>query len=212
MNHSTNVAMLVGLVASASVATAQTWNEVGDAGQSIAGAQATVGPGDLQFINGSLSDRNDVDLFCIRITDEAQFRAEVTSFVGMDSVLWLFNPDGTLQVFNDDFTGALSTITSQGVFANGVYFLGISRFANSPVNAANADLATVDFWPGPDGAQFQGNTNILDNWNNDTSPSVQGGAYSITLRGAEFHVVPAPGAAAVLGLGSVLVAGRRRRR
>lgn len=200
-------AMLAG--GSSALAGDNTWAETGDAGQTIGTAQQTLGLGSLQVLTGVLDGRNDVDIFCIHITDEALFRAQVTSFAGQDSILWLFNPDGTLQVANDDFGGgALSTITSQGVFSNGIYYLGVSRFANIPLNAANASLLTNTFWPGPDFQQIRGNANILDHWNNGTSPGNVGGAYSITLRGAEF--CPTPGAAALLGLGG-LVAGRRRR-
>lgn len=204
-------AMLAG--GSAAMAGGNTWAETGDAGQTIGTAQQTLGLGSLQVLTGVLDGRNDVDIFCIHITDEALFRAQVTSFAGQDSILWLFNPDGTLQVANDDngnagVPGLLSLITSQGVFSNGIYYLGISRYSNQPLNAANAPLLGNNLWPGPDVQQIQGNANILHHWNNGTEPGDMSGAYAITLRGAEF--CPTPGAAALLGLGG-LVAGRRRR-
>lgn len=190
---------------------AQTWTEVGDAGQTIGGGQATFGVGVFQFLSGALSDRNDVDIFALRITDESQFRAQVTSFAGNDPILWLFNPDGTLQVWNDDFNNSLlSQITSQGVTADGPYYLAISRFANSPVDAANQTLTTLDLWPGPDAQQVRGNANILAAWDNSTNPLAQGGAYEITLRGAEFFTIPTPGAAVLLGLGGLAACRRRR--
>lgn len=188
---------------------AQVWNEVGDAGQNnVAAAQMTDGIGPLTTINGSLNGNNDVDLYCINITDEARFVASVSAYTGNDSMLWLFNMDGTLQVWNDDFSSNfLSMITSQGVFANGHYILGVSSFANIPVDSDGNDLFGFGAWPGPDSDQLLGNSGILAGWNNN---GLNSGNYEITLRGCEY-CIPAPGAAAVLGLGGLVAAGRRRR-
>lgn len=196
-------------------AQAQVWNEVGDAGRnSVGAAQNTVGAGALTTINGSLGITTDVDLYCIRITDEALFRAEVTAYSGEDPMLYLFNADGTLQVFNDDFgSGVLSTINSQGVFTNGIYFLGICNFANVPFNETNNFMTTNNPWPGPETNQWQSSGGVLASWNDNIAfPLNATGTYSISLQGAEFHIIPAPGAAALLGLGGLMAAGGRRRR
>jgi hypothetical protein len=201
------------MLAASLTAQAQVWNEVGDAGRDGVGAgQSTVGAGALTTINGSLSFTTDVDLYCIRITDEALFRAEVSAYAGDDPMLYLFNADGTLQVYNDDYnTSGLSTINSQGVFTNGIYFLGISNFANIPLTASNAFMTTINPWPGPDSNQWQSSGGVMASWNDNIIFTFNAtGAYSISMRGAEFHLVPAPGAAAMLGLGGLMASRRRR--
>lgn len=207
-------ALLLGtalMVHGAGHASAQTWNEVGDAGQNgVGAAQHTFGTGPLTEIVGVLDGNNDVDLFCICIKDYANFRAEVTIFglfpVG-DSMLWLFNPDGTLQVWNDDFlvAGGLSTITSQGVANNGDHYIGISSFLNVPVDASSSQIRTAGLWAGPDPWQGKGNGHALDHWSGGGGYD---GLYVIELTGAVF--CPTPGGIMLLGLGG-LIATRRRR-
>ncbi|MCP9874376.1 hypothetical protein [Synechococcus sp. Cruz CV-v-12] len=193
---------------------AQVWNEVGDAGQNgVGAAQVTVGAGALTTINGSLFRDQDVDLYCIRITDFANFRAIVTASTNPDSTLHLFNPDGTLQVYNDDyFSGSgFSLITSQGVFANGTYFLAMANYDNRPRSVSNTDLHANTVWPGPQNNQVQGNGLVLSSWAGDGVVFFGlPGAYTIELQGAEFHFIPAPSAAAMLGLGGLMAARRRR--
>lgn len=202
------IAVLIALAGCAS-ANAQVWTEVGDAGQnSVADAQVTAGVGGVTTITGSLSNNNDVDLYAIIIRDLSLFRTGVTAFGIGDSQLFLFNMNGTLQVWNNDFGGVLSEITNQGVFSGGHYILGISSFANRPVNSSALDVSTFTTWPGPDAQQRRGNGRILAGWNNN---GVDSGNYEITLGGCDFCIpIPAPGAAALLGL-SGLVASRRRR-
>lgn len=209
------VAVVTGL--GLSVATfAQTWNEGPDAGQNgVGAAQITVGSGQLRFINGITANAADVDLFCIRITDEASFSARVLSFgpTGtLNSRLWLFNADGTLQVWNDDIDPLngdhLSLITSQGVFNNGVYLLGMSFGGGALDASGNLIMATQTSWPGPDFQQLPGNGGVLASWS--TSSAEIGGNYTIALTGAEFHVVPEPGVVSLLSVGGLMIARRRR--
>ena len=54
---------------------AQTWTEVGEAIQLTPG-QITVGNGALTSIQGRLGTDADVDLYCIKIVDEAAFFGE----------------------------------------------------------------------------------------------------------------------------------------
>lgn len=192
---------------------AQVWNEVGDAGQNGVGeGQVTVGAGPLTTINGSLFRDADVDLYCIRITDFANFRAIVTSSANPDTTLHLFNPDGTLQVYNDDyFSGSgFSLLSSQGVFANGTYFLAMANYDVRPQSVSNTDLYANTTWPGPQSNQFQGNGLVLSAWGGRPVFFGMAGSYTIELQGAEFHLVPAPGAAVMFGLGGLLAVRRRR--
>lgn len=203
-------------------ATGQTWNEGPDAGQNgVGAAQITIGSGQLRFINGIIANPADVDIFCIRITDEASFSARVTSFgstSSLNSRLWLFNPDGTLQVWNDNSTfppvtpsDFFSHITSQGVFSNGVYLLAMSHVLANPTDASGGQLnQTNGLWPGPDYQQLRpGGASVLAGWSGSPLEGA-GGNYTITLTGAEFHAIPTPSAAATLGLGGLIAARRRR--
>lgn len=192
---------------------AQVWNEIGDAGQNgVSAAQITVGDGPLTTINGSLFRDADVDLYCIRITDFANFRAIVTSSANPDSTLHLFNTDGTLQVYNDDyFSGSgFSLINNQGVLANGTYLLAMANYDVRPQSVSNTDLYANTTWPGPQSNQFQGNELVLSAWGGQPVFFGLAGSYTIELQGAEFHAVPSPGAAAMLGLGGLMAARRRR--
>ncbi len=60
--------LVAALVAAAPAARAQTWNEIGDAGDLVSTAQLTTGSTGLSAINGSLQTDNDVDVFCVRLT------------------------------------------------------------------------------------------------------------------------------------------------
>lgn len=184
------------------------WFEVGDAGQNGIGvAQVIVGSGNLSLIQGEIIVGNDADVYQILITDFANFSAQTVG--PLDTMLFLFNADGTGQVANDDFPGlgVLSKITSQGVFSNGVYYIGVSRFFNRPQDSTNTDIFGATTWPGPDAGQLQANpaAGAFENW---TGSAGAGGGYQIMLTGASF--VPAPGAMPLLAIAAM--SGMRRRR
>lgn len=182
------------------------WYEVGDAGQNgPAAAQVTLGSGDLVDISGVLSNGNDVDVYLISITSYQNFSAQATG--GLDSMLWLFKADGTGQVMNDDYGGFNARLTNQGVFSNGLYYLGISRFNNHPQDVANNNNFGSTPWPGPDTNQIMPNASAgaYDHW---TGSSGAGGGYKILLTGGGYS--PAPGALALLCMAGVVAMRRRR--
>jgi MYXO-CTERM domain-containing protein len=185
-----------------------TWFEMGDAGQNgIGAAQIVWGTGNLNEINGIISDGNDVDVYQILITDFANFSAQTNG--PLDTMLWLFNADGTGQVGNDDYPGigVLSRITNQGVFSNGVYYIAVSRFFNRPMDASSTLVFGSAVWPGPDPQQFQPDpaAGAFTQW---TGSGGDWGGYQIFFTGASF--VPGPGAMVMLALAGI--AGTRRRR
>src|ERR1035441_6559400 len=99
------VAASVALVSSAS---ALTWIEVGDAGQSIATSQTPIPAGQpLNSIFGSFLSTSDVDIFTIFISNPALFSA--TTVLGtstlIDTSLFLFNSSGLPVYMNDDARG-----------------------------------------------------------------------------------------------------------
>ncbi len=202
-------AFIVGaaVLAMSGMALGDVWNEQGDAGDLINTAQVTVGNGSLDAING-IHDASDVDMYCIRILDVGRFRASTVGGATWDTQLFLFSPDGRGVTHNDDTSNAQSTITGQFVSAPGIYYLAISRYNRDPVDAAGALLwnnTPFNVERAPDGP---GAANPVAGW---TGTNTAGGAYSIFLSGAGFCEVPAPGALALLGLGGLTLAGRRRR-
>ena len=121
------IAVLATLAVGHSFATqvGTTWTEDGDANQTQATAQATIGTGALSQINGIISP-SDQDWFKILILD-GSFSAD-TLGTGLDTTLYLWDSTGTLVANNDDFgPGFESSFT--GTFAPGSYTLGISHLA-----------------------------------------------------------------------------------
>jgi len=127
----------------------------GDAGETLAEANFTLGVGPLDFITGTLAARQrpqpvgtlrslDADIYCISITDAAGFSAIAS---GTDTNLSLFNSSGVAVAFNDNRTDS-ATSTGSRLIANGflvdgvtptgipglttgLYFLAISRVDGS---------------------------------------------------------------------------------
>ncbi|MFT3686186.1 MAG: hypothetical protein QM783_14900 [Phycisphaerales bacterium] len=207
----TALAALAAMTCANRAVLAQTWTELGDAGQNgVAAAQNTVGSGPLTQIQGVLTGFSDVDVFCIEVTDHTTFRAFVGGFGG-DSMLWLFNPSGTLQVWNDNASvfAQEGDIGEQGVFSNGIYYLAISNYNLQPRDAANTSLTLTTLWPGPQYQQRQGTTGTLDHWTAlNSGPPME--SYRIALISAAF--APAPGAGAAPVLGGLAAVRRPRRR
>lgn len=200
-------------------AQAQIWDEFanggGDAGDLAGTAQMTAGVGALNVITGDY-EANGIDLFAIRIADPAGFAALYVTPTTFDTQMYLFDINGNGVAFNDDRSGLLSglmgsdTFTSNGsgtlagvLVAGDCYLLGVSRYNRDPRDAGNLAIFPNTF-TGVHGP-IPGSGSLAA-WANATTA---GGAYAIELRGVEY-CVPAPGAAALLGLGG-LIAGRRRR-
>jgi hypothetical protein len=209
----------VAAIVAAAPAFAGTWAESGDAGQTVATAQVTLGSSpSLSSITGSLSSLTDADLFVIRVVDPNSFSATTVGGSGLDTQLFLFTLTGAPVYTNDDASGtsfqsALPAGHALGPIAAGTYLLGISLSGNDPANSASqllfADGLTTDV-RGPASSlqpavhgDFTGLT-----WFDES------GGYSIELTGAVAAAVPEPATAlmAAMGLGVCgLVASRRRR-
>jgi len=172
---------------------AQIWAEVGDAGDLVASAQVAMGTGALTQIDGSCASINDVDLYRISIVDFANFSASTVGSAFFDTQLFLFNANGTGQVHNDDAAPGvfLSTIGSQGVFSNGIYYLAISPWNADPLDASSNPIFGDPLlggatYPGPLSQQFMPTgAGPLASW----TAGSQIGTYSIMLTGADFSSV-----------------------
>ena len=129
---------------------AATWTETGDAGDSLATAQSTIGTGGLTQISGTLPTDADLDLYLIRITDEANFLAYNFAVTQADPDLWLFDLSGNAVTFNNTTAANATKLTSTYVTANGLYYLGISN------GGAVANSALGAIWNTGNGGPFTG--------------------------------------------------------
>jgi hypothetical protein len=177
-------------------------------------------------IQGSLSeDLTDVSLFEIDVVDPSQFSAMTVSagpFGIPDTELFLFDSTGLGVYFNDDISGSdtLSCLPSAdlanpcptpasglGPLAAGIYYLGITRSADGPLDALNneifSNVLSTDV-VGP-------NTGVgaLAGWDNGafTQPDFDLVNYDILITGT----TPEP-ATWILSAGTLLAFGMFRRR
>lgn len=184
-------------------APAQTWTEIGDAGELLANYQNAYGTGALTAINGSITSNN-ADLFGIIISNPAIFSA-TTSGALSDPQLFLFRLDGTGILGNDDAGGGLglqaqlpagdSRLT---VLSAGQYLLAISGYDRDPLDFSGNPLFE-DHYPGLDLALTAG---PLSQWGGSSST----GAYTITLTGAGFVAIPEPAATVAIAAGACALA------
>src|SRR6266704_5955204 len=193
---------LLALITAHTATLAATWNETGDAGDSLFTAQSTVGIGPLTQINGTLPTDSDLDLYLIRITDEANFLAYRNGALAQsDPDLWLFNLSGNGVTFNNTTAGGQTGLTTANVTANGLYYLGISNGGAVAASSGGAIWNTGNGGPfvgerAPDGP---GAASPFTGWssmgiNNSTFN------YTITLQGADFAAVPEPSCLALTTL------------
>jgi hypothetical protein len=200
------------VAAIAAGASAQLWNEQGDAGDLPGTAQLTMGIGPLNFISGNLG-ANDADMFGITVTDWSIFSATTTGGVSIDTQLFLFTSGGMGIAFNDDSVGTSSTLPAGNALYSGrtngeQVFLALSQFDKDPFSVGGAIFLDTPFTTvhGPDGP---GGGSPITGWD---SFGGNGGVYRITLTGAEFfstNPVPEPFTMG-LGIAGVAVFARRR--
>lgn len=203
------------------------WIERADAGSFIGEAQAIMGSGELRSIQGtlgqSLTGPDFVDMYLIRVLVPTEFRFD-TLDVGFDTQLFIFTVTegkGGLEAYgllaNDDalvnkqrvpgslIDGPANDGSGARIDKPGIYGLAICGLGRNPT-AAGKDIFNIinpTEISGPDGA---GGDLAHDGW--DGVGAV--GRYRILVEGVGYVDVPAPGAAAPLGL-LALAALRRRR-
>ncbi len=204
------IAILIGAPARAQ------WVESGDAGDfpTAAGYQNTVGSGPLSTISGTTNTgSNDrTDAYCIVVSNAATFHA-TTNFADnpnasatWDTRLFLFQPDGTFVLANDDTPSSAtlqSFISDPATFPNTPdggtfdspaslvsgqsYILVITGFSNTPEDVTGDDLARIT--SGNGWKRLYGLNPLSDgtfhHWLNGSTTS---GSYTIALVGAEFCV------------------------
>ena len=190
----------------ASVASAQTWVEIPDAGPLVPG-QITVGVGPLLTIFGGPDFPGDKeDLYCIYIYDVPGFSATTLGMPGSyDTQLWLFEDPSAMGV---TFRRLGRSRPPSPIFVPGpgYYTLGISPYDNDALSPGGPIWLDGPFGVerAPDGPGAPGPLVGWDGLSSDLGP------YEIYLTGATYCRIPTPGVVSVLGLAGL--AGLRRRR
>jgi hypothetical protein len=163
-------------------ALAQTWNEMGDAGDLPGTAQLTNCSGALTSIVGALA-ASDVDMYCITIVDPASFSATTCGGTTADTQIFLFDLAGLGVTYDDDDPGGCglqSTITGAFVPGPEQYYLAVSRYNGDPVDSAGQLLwlnTPYNVERVPDGP---GAANPIAGW---TTVSTSTATYTIALTG-----------------------------
>jgi hypothetical protein len=204
---------------------AQTYTEIGDAGQTLGTAQNTgvTGGQTLNTVFGTIGSAGDADLFRITLTAPTMFSA-TTTFAGgttLDTALFLFNSLGQAIYTNDDVSGSSlqSTLPSGTSFtmtlAAGTYFIAISLSGNEPINLSG-QLLFAAYINGNSssirGAAAGVNPSTLSGFNGATS-FPETGAYRIDFT-ATSTAIPEPSTTAfcLVAAGAAAVVVRRRRK
>jgi hypothetical protein len=130
--------VVLSLMAVSGPASAQVWNEQGDAGDLPGTAQVPVGAGALSFISGVISDKGDADMYCIHI-DGNNFGASLCDAAFFDTQLFVFTPAGIGVSHRDDFCELQSTL-GEIQPGPGNVLLAISGYDKDPVNAAGSEI------------------------------------------------------------------------
>lgn len=188
-----HICLSVVFASAAATSIASTWIEgmgnIGDAAPLLPGQNTIGDTGSLTAIQGKFRF-DDVDVYKIRITDPANFRATTVGLAGfLDTQLFLFNETGKGVTHNDDDPGTNSihsTITGQFVTQPGIYYLAITQYNRDPQSPAFRFLwnnTPFDVERAPDGP---GANELLGLW---TAEPLLDGDYEISLQGCDFAEV-----------------------
>jgi hypothetical protein len=170
------------------------WNETldggGDAGDMPATSQAISGSGPLAGIRGTIAG-NEADMYAIYICDHTVFSATtVNSSTSLDTQMFLFDGTGHGVTADDDSAGtSQSTLTSQFVTTNGLYYLAISEYDKDPRDISGNELwidTPYDVERQPDAL---GAANPIASWD---ANGAGGGGYLILLTGVCRGAPPPP--------------------
>jgi hypothetical protein len=189
---------------------AQSWAEVGEAGNLPGTANVTMGVGDLMTITGN-HGADDVDMFAISITNAGLFFASTEGVTTFDTQLFLFDSTGRGVTHNDDTPGGVtlqSTITGVFVPGPGLYYLAIAQYNADPSSVSGLiwNNTPFDVERAPDGP---GAADPVTSW---SAGGTTVSPYQIDLRGAGYAAVPEPGTMVAIGLGLAGLALARRRK
>jgi hypothetical protein len=140
-------------------------------------------PGGSAIVDGTIGD-SDVDWFAFTLTDTASLSvfAAFSGTPGADGVMQIVSGTDVLAFDDDNGVGLMPSLQLENLSA-GTYYVGLSGFGDAASGSVDSDELF-------DGIGHQENF-----------------AYKLVLG---FTVVPAPSAVAMLGMGGLLAARRRR--
>ena len=199
------------------MALADSFTEIGDAGNLPGTAQATVGTGPLTSISGTLTMVDFADLYKIFIPGGGTFSATTVGGLSFDSQLFLFASNGLGVYANDDVSGfgAPSTLPAGDTLTPvvaGFYFLLNTQCCTTPASSTGAIFPPTTVLNHNDilGPTGPGGAFPLVAYNPTPFGIYQnGGPYVITLTGAQF-AVPEPSSLLLMGLGLTCLYALRR--
>src|SRR5439155_16491890 len=125
---------IAGLLGSAAAAT---WNESGDAGNLPFNAQNTAGVGPLTSITGNIASLGDQDMYCIQITDPAQFSACFLCAGISDPDLFLFRPSGVGVSAVQLCQAGCKALSGTFVSGSGLYLLALAPHGTLALSGSN---------------------------------------------------------------------------
>jgi hypothetical protein len=164
-------------------ASAATWAESGDAGQTLGTAQSTAGVGVLSSIQGTIQTDTDVDLYCIHITNPGAFSATILCTVIADNDLWLFDASGIGREQDDGCQASAVFLSNAFVGAAGTYYLGVSA-DNADAYSSGGNIWLSPFVSTPRAPDGPGGAQALIGWAGTSHANVV--SYSIQLSGCGF--------------------------
>ena len=167
-------------------AAAVTWQEQGNAGSLPGGAQVVTGSGSITAIHGTLTFRNDEDMYRICLTGGRTFSASTLDGTAFDSQLFLFNSRGKGVYARDDTESSLRSRLPAGTALTpqeqGTYYLAVSSFNNDPVSAGGQIFPIDTAFDAVVGPTGPGGGQRISGWTNEGGGS---GVYTIRLTGAQ---------------------------
>jgi hypothetical protein len=208
---------LAAWLALTSLAAADIWTEVGDAGDLPSTAQITgfVSGNPLTEIRGIIDNRTDADMYAILLTGGGTFSATTVGTPGTlnDTQLFLFDAAGHGVYANDDASASTrrSTLPAGNPLtplSAGLYYLAIAPFGHVPVSAPTNNQIFPSFpQTGVFGPTGPGGADPISGWKGTAPPNDNfPGTYTIRLTGAQTFV-PEPGTLTLAGFGLLTVLG-----
>jgi hypothetical protein len=189
----TLVAVVLFVLASASVAQAQVWTESGDAGPLVSNAQVPVGAGAITTIIGTLGAANDADVYAVRLPSVAPAGLPLIQLqctVNQGPNVYLFDAAGLGVLTTSICSGGSKTILAPNVsLPVGTYYVATAFSGLDPQSAGGA--IWLPFLSAQHAADGSGATQTLSGWTG--TPLVQASnAYQMTLTNMAYISGPVP--------------------